>query len=91
MQIHDIYRACDDCVSVIASDNGTDDHFAAMVEHCKKRNIDLFHAHVAEPAGFSRFPCQLCGTRLHGNRHDVNVLCDHPDCEPSTNGTHSEA
>ena len=80
MNIHDTHSACDDCTMILANDEGTTAHRQQMTDHCAARGIALYHACTSDKTGYSTRPCDICGTRLHGDRHEVNVLCEHDDC-----------
>ena len=73
MQVKDEYRACLDCLLLVANGDGTDEHAEAMT----KRIGPLAHLVCGDSDQddeFSWAPCECCGSRLGGSRHQLIML-----------------
>lgn len=66
-------RACEDCLIAIANADftGLDDARAEEVQAGMERRNWLLIGDTANDDEFSSTPCDVCGTRLAGARHEV--------------------
>lgn len=63
-------EACIDCVMVIANGEVAEDYDARGLEDWSKDYILV----VGDEAGFSMSTCEVCGSRLGGDRHIVTAI-----------------
>ena len=65
--------ACSDCLMAIANGDfsGMDDETEARVRAGMARHGWLIAGDSERSAEFSTIPCDVCGDRFHGSRHQV--------------------
>ena len=68
--------SCDDCAVGMA--NGDFSGMSDSVETAVKAGLSRLgktgYAVLGNETGFSKFPCDCCLSRKHGNRHDFSLL-----------------
>jgi len=83
-QYHDYGLACGDCVQAIANDDYSGLDYSYDAEESEKRMAEIKaginacpgYLVVGDEYGFSWRGCDVCGSSLGGDKHEVGYLTD---------------